>query len=65
MARRRRAVLDSEFAKPLLALALLGLLYLALQSGLLGAVATKLVGISAPKGETNAGAVYRREMAKR
>lgn len=63
--RRRKRSTQSEFAKPLLGLVLLGLIWGAYKIGAINMVAEKIVGISKPKGEMNAGVIYRREMAKR
>lgn len=66
MARRRRAQsTQSELAKPLLGLVLLGLIWAAWQIGAIKLFAETIVGISKPKMETNAGVIYRREMAKK
>ncbi|PKB19631.1 hypothetical protein B0I00_1870 [Novosphingobium kunmingense] len=66
MARRRRArTSGNEFAKPLLGLVLLALIWGAYELGVINLFAEKIVGISKPKVETNAGAIYRREVAKK
>lgn len=65
MNRRRKRATQNELAKPLPGLVLLGLIWGAYQIGAIHTVAEKIVGISKPKGETNAGVNYRREMAKK
>lgn len=66
MARRRRArSTQNEFARPLLALLLLGLIWGAYNIGAIDLFARTIVGISKPNVETNAGVIYRREMAKK
>jgi hypothetical protein len=51
--------------KPLLGLVLIGLIWASVQIGLLGTIATALVKLSTPKGETNAGVIYRREIERK
>lgn len=63
--RVRQETSDGGFAKPILGLALLGLLYLAFQTGLIDVVSSKIVGQLKPTGPTNAGEIYEREMAKK
>jgi len=67
MARKRgkKSALDSEFAKPIFGLVLLGLLYLAFQIGLLTWVSNMLVAPLEPTGPTNAGEIYKQAMAKK
>lgn len=64
MARKlvKKSFVDSEFARPLFALALLGLLYLAFKVGLIGIVSNILIAPLKPSGPTNAGELYRQQM---
>lgn len=64
MNRRRKRSTKSELTKPLLGLVLLGLIWGAYKIGAINMVAERIVGISKPNGEMNAGVIYRREMAK-
>lgn len=56
--------MDSEFARPLIGLFCLGMIWLAFQLGLLAWVGEALMAPLAPKGPTNAGEIYREQLAE-
>ena len=62
--RRKRSGLASGFTKPLLGLALMGLLWGAYKTGLITLVAETIVSPLAPEGTTNAGELYERQTAR-
>jgi hypothetical protein len=66
MARKRgkKSALDSEFAKPIFGMVLIGLIYLAVQIGLVGWVSNMLVAPLEPTGPKNAGEIYRQQIEK-
>lgn len=53
-----RKALDSEFSKPIGALLLLTLIWLAIETGFVGAVASRILAPMATR-QTNAGDLYR------
>lgn len=55
---RLKRFLDSEFSKPIGALMLLALIWLAIETGFVGAVASRILAPMAPR-QTDAGDLYR------
>lgn len=63
--RRPRHGTQSEFFKPIVGLIFLAAIWGGYKLGIIDAVARQIVEVGKPQGETNAGVIYRREMAKK